>query len=53
MPILDKIVLVSSYTNTLDLLQETVNRLGHICLRLDGKVAGDKQQMLVDEFNSK
>ncbi|KAK9481341.1 SNF2 family N-terminal domain-containing protein [Lipomyces japonicus] len=47
----EKIVLVSSYTQTLDVLQDLLRRLGLSFLRLDGSTAMKKRQDLVDSFN--
>ncbi|RPB23197.1 hypothetical protein L211DRAFT_787171 [Terfezia boudieri ATCC MYA-4762] len=47
----EKIVLVSNYTSTLDLLQNMLNGKGYSFLRLDGSTPGVKRQDLVDKFN--
>ena len=47
----EKIVLVSNYTSTLDLLQNMLNGKGYSFLRLDGSTPGAKRQDLVDKFN--
>ncbi|KAG1649713.1 DNA repair and recombination protein RAD54B [Nymphon striatum] len=49
----EKIVLVSSYTQTLDLLQELCNKFGYNTLRLDGSTPSAQRQNLVDKFNNK
>ena len=47
----EKVILVSNYTQTLDLLQILLTSLGHPYLRLDGSTPSAKRQELVDEFN--
>ncbi|KAF8439543.1 SNF2 family N-terminal domain-containing protein [Terfezia claveryi] len=47
----EKIVLVSNYTSTLDLLQNMLNGKRYSFLRLDGSTPGVKRQDLVDKFN--
>ncbi|KAH0555714.1 hypothetical protein GP486_006342 [Trichoglossum hirsutum] len=48
----EKIVLVSNYTSTLDLLQNLLTARGLSFLRLDGSTPPAKRQGLVDTFNS-
>ena len=48
---LEKIVLVSNYTATLDLLQSLLASLSYPYLRLDGCTPSTKRQELVDTFN--
>jgi DNA repair and recombination protein RAD54B len=48
----EKIVLVSNYTATLDLLGAHLAALGLPYLRLDGSTASAKRQELVDSFNN-
>ncbi|KAJ8394570.1 hypothetical protein AAFF_G00043730 [Aldrovandia affinis] len=48
----DRVVLVSNYTQTLDLLQDMCSHLGYSCCRLDGQTAVSQRQKLVDKFNS-
>ncbi|KAL0985358.1 hypothetical protein UPYG_G00155900 [Umbra pygmaea] len=48
----DRVVLVSNYTQTLDLLQDLCVHLGHTHCRLDGHTPTIKRQRLVDNFNS-
>ena len=48
---LEKIVLVSNYTATLDLLQSLLASLSYPYLRLDGSTPSAKRQELVDAFN--
>ncbi|KAH0541965.1 hypothetical protein FGG08_003597 [Glutinoglossum americanum] len=48
----EKIVLVSNYTSTLDLLQNLLAARGLNFLRLDGSTPTAKRQGLVDTFNS-
>ena len=47
----EKIVLVSHYTSSLDLLQALLTSLSLPFLRLDGSTAATKRQGLVDDFN--
>ena len=47
----EKIVLVSNYTSTLDVLQNLLSSRGLSWLRLDGSTPTDKRQGLVDKFN--
>lgn len=47
----DKIVLISNYTQTLDLFDRLCRSRGYGCLRLDGSMPVAKRQRLVDRFN--
>jgi len=47
----EKVVLVSNYTSTLDLLSTLLTSLAHPFLRLDGSTPSSKRQDLVDTFN--
>lgn len=47
----EKVVIVSHYTATLDILGNLVASLGYNFLRLDGTTAQSKRQELVDRFN--
>lgn len=47
----EKIVLVSNYTSTLDLLGQHLSGLGLSFLRLDGSTPAAKRQGLINEFN--
>lgn len=47
----EKIVLVSNYTSTLDVLANLLASLSLPYLRLDGSTAVSKRQSLVDDFN--
>ena len=47
----EKIVLVSNYTATLDLLESLLTSLSYPYLRLDGSTPSSKRQELVDTFN--
>ncbi|XP_063869839.1 DNA repair and recombination protein RAD54B-like isoform X1 [Scylla paramamosain] len=49
----EKIVLVSNYTTTLDMLASLCVRYNYPYLRLDGSTPSAKRQKLVDSFNSK
>lgn len=47
-----RVVLVSNYTQTLDLLQDLCVRMGYTFCRLDGHTPTSQRQRLVDTFNS-
>ena len=47
----EKVVLVSNYTSTLDLLATFLTSLSYPFLRLDGSTPSSKRQDLVDNFN--
>ncbi|EEH48816.2 DNA-dependent ATPase RAD54 [Paracoccidioides brasiliensis Pb18] len=47
----DKIVLISNYTQTLDLFERLCRSRQYGCLRLDGSMNVTKRQKLVDKFN--
>lgn len=47
----EKVVLVSNYTSTLDLLAVLLTSLSLPFLRLDGSTPANKRQELVDDFN--
>ncbi|KAJ9107838.1 hypothetical protein QFC19_002744 [Naganishia cerealis] len=47
----DKIVLISNYTQTLDLFERLCRNKKYGCLRLDGSMNVNKRQKLVDRFN--
>ncbi|KAF1979898.1 helicase swr1 [Bimuria novae-zelandiae CBS 107.79] len=47
----DKIVLISNYTQTLDVFATLCRARGYGCLRLDGTMNVSKRQKLVDKFN--
>ncbi|KAL6720434.1 helicase [Lecanora helva] len=47
----EKVILVSNYTQTLDLLQTLLTSLALPYLRLDGSTPSAKRQELVDDFN--
>ncbi|KUL92479.1 hypothetical protein ZTR_02599 [Talaromyces verruculosus] len=47
----DKIVLISNYTQTLDLFEKLCRSRAYGCLRLDGTMNVNKRQKLVDKFN--
>jgi len=47
----DKIVLISNYTQTLDVFGALCRARGYGCLRLDGTMNVSKRQKLVDKFN--
>ncbi|KAJ5174339.1 DNA repair protein rhp54 [Penicillium canariense] len=47
----DKIVLISNYTQTLDLFERLCRSRAYGCLRLDGSMSIKKRSKLVDKFN--
>ncbi|KII88390.1 hypothetical protein PLICRDRAFT_161431 [Plicaturopsis crispa FD-325 SS-3] len=47
----DKIVLISNYTQTLDLFEKLCRSKQYGCFRLDGTMSITKRQKLVDQFN--
>lgn len=47
----DKIVLISNFTQTLDIIQAMCRERRYGCLRLDGTLSINKRQKLVDRFN--
>uniref|UniRef100_A0A8C5K8K0 DNA repair and recombination protein RAD54B n=1 Tax=Jaculus jaculus TaxID=51337 RepID=A0A8C5K8K0_JACJA len=49
----EKVVLVSNYRQTLDILQEVCKHHGYNCARLDGQTPVSQRQQIVDGFNSK
>ncbi|PIK38731.1 putative DNA repair and recombination protein RAD54B [Apostichopus japonicus] len=49
----ERIVIVSNYTQTLDLLQKFCEGEGYCVSRLDGSTPTSKRQQLVERFNSK
>ncbi|XP_024428253.2 DNA repair and recombination protein RAD54B isoform X2 [Desmodus rotundus] len=49
----EKVVLVSNYTKTLNVLQEVCRRHGYAYSRLDGQTPVSQRQRIVDGFNSK
>ncbi|XP_044514132.1 DNA repair and recombination protein RAD54B [Gracilinanus agilis] len=49
----EKVVLVSNYTQTLNILQVVCTRHGYNCTRLDGQTPVVQRQQIVDGFNSK
>lgn len=48
----DKIVLVSNYTQTLDLFERLCRKRGYGYVRLDGTMTIKKRSKVVDEFNN-
>lgn len=47
----EKIVIVSNYTSTLDMVGNLLSSLGYPFLRLDGTTPASKRQVIVDKFN--
>lgn len=47
----DKIVLISNFTQTLDIIERMCRTRRYGCLRLDGTLSINKRQKLVDRFN--
>uniref|UniRef100_A0A673B5D8 RAD54 homolog B n=1 Tax=Sphaeramia orbicularis TaxID=375764 RepID=A0A673B5D8_9TELE len=48
----DRVVIVSNYTQTLDMLQDLFVHMGYNFCRLDGQTPTSQRQRLVDGFNS-
>lgn len=48
----EKIVIVSNYTKTLDMIERLLNSLSYSFLRLDGSTPSNKRQSLVEKFNN-
>ncbi|KAJ1658042.1 DNA-dependent ATPase protein rad54 [Dispira simplex] len=48
----DKIVLISNYTQTLDVFEHLCRTRCYGCIRLDGSMGTAKRQQLVDRFNN-
>ncbi|XP_034981936.2 DNA repair and recombination protein RAD54B [Zootoca vivipara] len=49
----ERVVVVSNYTQTLNILQEVCKRHGYSYARLDGNTPVSQRQQIVDGFNSK
>ncbi|NXJ13366.1 RA54B protein, partial [Odontophorus gujanensis] len=49
----ERVVLVSNYTQTLNILQETCKSYGYSYTRLDGNTPVSQRQQIVDNFNRK
>ncbi|KAL8868841.1 MAG: hypothetical protein Q9174_004720 [Haloplaca sp. 1 TL-2023] len=47
----EKVVLVSNYTSTLDLLGNLLTSVGHTFNRIDGSTPTGKRQDMIDDFN--
>ena len=47
----EKVVVISNYTSTLNLIEQLLSNSNLAYLRLDGSVAAKKRQGLVDQFN--
>ena len=47
----EKVILVSNYTSTLDILSKLLTSVSHPFVRLDGSTPSSKRQDLVDTFN--
>ncbi|CAI6336526.1 unnamed protein product [Periconia digitata] len=47
----EKIVIVSNYTKTLDMIERLLNSLSYSFLRLDGSTPANKRQAMVEKFN--
>lgn len=48
----DKIVLISNYTQTLDLFEKLCKSKKYAFFRLDGSMTINKRQKMVDQFNN-
>ncbi|KAJ7339002.1 hypothetical protein JRQ81_012904 [Phrynocephalus forsythii] len=49
----ERVVVVSNYTQTLNVLQEVCKRYGYSFTRLDGSTPVSQRQQIVDSFNSR
>ncbi|XP_049974675.1 DNA repair and recombination protein RAD54B isoform X2 [Alexandromys fortis] len=49
----EKVVLVSNYRQTLNILEDVCRHHGYACARLDGQTPVSQRQQIVDSFNSK
>lgn len=49
----ERVVVISNYTQTLNILQEMCKRYGYSYTRLDGSTPVSQRQLIVDGFNSK
>ncbi|XP_066481022.1 DNA repair and recombination protein RAD54B [Tiliqua scincoides] len=49
----ERVVVISNYTQTLNILQEMCKRYGYSYTRLDGNTPVSQRQQIVDGFNSK
>ncbi|KAL8662227.1 MAG: hypothetical protein Q9202_004909 [Teloschistes flavicans] len=47
----EKVVLVSNYTSTLDLLSGLLTSVGHTFTRIDGSTPSSRRQEIIDDFN--
>ncbi|KAL8651023.1 MAG: hypothetical protein Q9226_004890 [Calogaya cf. arnoldii] len=47
----EKVVLVSNYTSTLDLIGRLLTSVGHSFSRIDGSTPSNKRQEIIDDFN--
>ncbi|KAL8702261.1 MAG: hypothetical protein Q9224_000086 [Gallowayella concinna] len=47
----EKVVLVSNYTSTLNLLSNLLTSVGHRFTRMDGTTPSNKRQEIIDDFN--
>lgn len=48
----ERIVIVSNYTQTLDLIQALCEQASYPVLRLDGSISANKRTSIVDQFNN-
>jgi DNA repair and recombination RAD54-like protein len=48
----EKIVIVSNFTQTLDLIEQMCTQNNWLTLRLDGTTAATKRTKIVDDFNN-
>ena len=47
----DKVVIVSNYTQTIDMISRTLTKFKFSNFKLDGRIATSKRQKMVDTFN--
>lgn len=48
----EKVVIVSHYTSTLDILEDMLRALSYPCLRVDGSTPSNKRQDIINKFNN-
>eukprot|EP01117_Protostelium_nocturnum_P000961 TRINITY_DN1128_c0_g1_i6.p1 TRINITY_DN1128_c0_g1~~TRINITY_DN1128_c0_g1_i6.p1 ORF type:complete len:1774 (-),score=927.22 TRINITY_DN1128_c0_g1_i6:245-5566(-) len=48
----DRVIIFSQFTAVLDILEEFLNRLGYLFVRLDGQTPVLERQVIIDRYNS-